>query len=561
MSPAVLAVAIPIFAVPLFQEVTNPFGTQACGGTGCFTNYVALADLDGDGDLDAIIPNADGYFSQGSLQPLVILANDSAGNFTDVSAAAVGGFTGYLRQVALGDVDGDGDLDMYAPDAWGGQDKFFVNDGDGIFTDEAALRLDVSSRAGGARFGDVDGDGDLDLFIADWGADPFGGAATSGAQLYLNDGTGVFTDATAQLPNVATPDGTTPVDVDFFDADGDFDLDILLDSHEDSERLWINDGAGTFTDVSDTFPNGGNLSYGPTTCDVDGDGDLDVLIDNAVGSLEEQMLLNDGTGTFTDASGQLPTQNADDNGVVCVDVDADGDFDLVIPSLSSAEERVVINDGNANFTNLSGAFTAAVGGPDGTLWMDFGDVNGDGRLDVITGQGESTSLDRLYAGAADQPIDTVAPVFRAVQHEDNVPPGTMLTVRFAVQDSHVTDIGPRLQRAWVAYVVNSAAEAEQTADFVGGDLFQASAGPVPATGSGSYHVCATDIEGNSACSTPELAFTIAPGDDDDDDDDDGGGPGCGCRMSPSSGSSFAGMMAAAAAALAFALRPRRHVRY
>ena len=292
-------------------------------------------------------------------------------------------------------------------------------------------------------------------------------------------------------------------------------------------------------------------------CDVDGDRDLDVIVDNALGSNNEQLILNGGDGTFTDASGQLPSQTADDNGAICIDVDVDGDFDLVIPSLSG-NERVLVNDGSGNFSALTGAFPTVA---DSTLGMDFGDLDGDGRLDAVTGQGEGGSfVDRLYLGTTDQPVDDLAPVFRAVQVDTNVPPGTSLTVRFAVQDSHVTDIGPRLQRAWLVYVINSGAAAEQTADFAGGDLFQASSVAVPATGSGSYHVCARDMAGNEACSTPELAFTIAPGDDDDDDDDDGGGgDGCSCRTTSNASSVPGGtaMILGASCVLLVAMRSRR----
>lgn len=524
MNAPALAAALPLLALPYFAEVTAPW-PQPCGGNGCYTNYAAMADLDGDGALDIILPNAQGYFSMGSPEPLVILMNDSSGNFSDASVSAVGGFTGHLRQVALGDVDGDGDLDVYAPDAWAGEDAFFVNDGGGIFTDEANVRLDEQSRAGAVRFGDLDGDGDLDLVIADWGPDPFGAGAISDANVYLNDGTGVFTEAPAAIPDVANPDGYTPVDVDLFDADGDFDLDILLDSHEESERLLLNDGSGVFADASATFPDGGNLSYGPAVCDVDGDGDLDVIIDNALGTLSEQILVNDGAGNFTDeSSSRMPSETFDDNGVICVDIDADGDFDLLIPSLSGTE-RFLRNDGDGSFSAVAGGFPAV---SDATLGMDLGDVNGDGILDAVTGQGETGSfVDRLYLGTADQPADTIAPGFRAIQHDESVPPGTTLRIRFAVFDSHVTDIGPRLDRAWLVYAIDAGAPVEVDAHFVGGDLFQAESAPMPATGAGSYRVCATDVRGNTACSAPDLAFTIAPGGDDDDDDDDGGG--CGCR--------------------------------
>src|SRR5690348_15391878 len=99
-------------AVQYFQDVPNAFGVQACNGKGCWTNYLRVTDIDMDGDLDVILPNANGYFNKGAAEPLVIYVNDGSANFTDTSAAAVGGYTGWLRQVALGDIDKDGDPDM-----------------------------------------------------------------------------------------------------------------------------------------------------------------------------------------------------------------------------------------------------------------------------------------------------------------------------------------------------------------------------------------------------------------------------------------------------------------
>lgn len=530
----ILLLALPLAAVPLFVEDTAALGPQPCGpgpGTGCYTNYLILADLDGDGDLDVVFPNADGYYTQGAAQPLVILENDGTGTFTDISAVAVGAFSGWLRQVALGDVDGDGDLDLYAPHAWGGDDAFFVNDG-GVYTDEASVRLDARSRAGAARFGDVDMDGDLDLFVSDWGTSPPDSAGS--AHLYLNDGSGVFFLADERLPVTVSPDGAGPIDLDLFDADGDFDLDLLIDSRIGNAQLWRNDGAGSFSDVSAVFPNQpGGYAYGPSACDVDGDGDLDVWIDNATASNREQLLINDGAGGFTDETSSRVTGNpaADDNGVVCADVDGDGDLDAVIPSLTG-NERVLMNDGSGVFAAVTDAFPAV---SDATLWIDFGDLDGDHRLDAVTGQGEAGSyLNRLYRGLAAQPADDDPPVFRAVEAVASVPPGGTLRVRFAAQDASVTDVGPRLSGAgpWMEWTVDGVAQPDAVAVFSGGDLFRATAGPLPSGRAGTYRVCATDAAGNSSCSAGH-AFTIAPG---GGDDDDGGATGCGCRMAATAGS-------------------------
>src|SRR5687768_6181017 len=118
----------------LFQEDPGALA-NACGGDGCWTNYLRVTDLDGDDDLDVVMVNYEGFFSAGTAEPLVAYTNDGAGNFTNTSAASVGGFVGRIRQVAIGDVDGDGDPDMYVPDANGGPDNLFFNEG-GVFTPE-----------------------------------------------------------------------------------------------------------------------------------------------------------------------------------------------------------------------------------------------------------------------------------------------------------------------------------------------------------------------------------------------------------------------------------------
>jgi hypothetical protein len=498
-SNAVLAVAACAALTMVARRVTalERFTEQpgAFAGEQHWTNYARLADLDGDGDLDAVFPSCAGFFANPVAAPLLVYRNDG-GTFSDVSGSAVGGISAAARVVALGDVDNDGDLDLLLPSAAGDTDRLFINDGTGSFVDEAASRLGSASSSAAARFGDVDGDGDLDLLIA-------GGYDSSDdppAQLYLNDGSGNFSAAAGALPTSAS--GTDPNDLDFVDVDRDFDLDVLVNMHEGRNALWLNDGTGAFSDASAKLPApaSSNYHYGPSACDVDGDDDLDLWIDNIGGGFGEQLLINDGSGNFSDETASRVSNNpgADDNGVACADVDGDGDFDVVIASLSN-EERVLLNDGTGNFDAELDAFSPT---GDPTLWIDLGDVNGDGRIDAITGQGEgSPQLNRLYLGAAGLPVDTRPPKILAV----DAPAGTVVAgeqpvVRFAVSDQLMSDGGPRLARAFARLEVDGTVT-ESDARFMGGDLFRAQLPPHDPPGAKvSLRVCAVDRQGNEGCS-------------------------------------------------------------
>lgn len=554
------ATALFVFATPLFVEKTAQLGTQECGAgsdAGCYTNYVVIADLDGDQKLDVVFPNAKGYYTQATpAEPLVILKNDGAANFTDVSATAVGGFTGWLRQVALGDIDGDGDLDIAAPDAWGGNAALFVNDGSANFTDEAATRWNVTTRAGSVRFADVDDDGDLDLFVGDWGSNPNpSNPSASSVHLSLNDGSGNFTAADDRLPATAFSDGSaTPIDLDVIDVNGDFRPDLLINARNGNLQLWINDRTGHFVDASATFPpKTGPYSYGPTACDVDGDGDLDVWVDNGHQVAWPQLLINDGSGTFTDeTTARVPAsvQGQDDNGVICADLDDDGDFDAVVLSLgdgsdATASERMLINDGTGNFSLSPDAFPL-VG--DSTLGMDIADLDGDGKLDAVTGQGEQPGwTNRLYLGTNGAPVDARAPLFRAVEMAPTATVGSAETpvIHFAVQDAVTTDTGPRLSDVHVEWT-GAGAPQNVAVRFMGGDLFRA---VLPARGSGgtaSWKACATDPMGNSACSTAvsyEASGSGNPG------GGGGGKKGCSCRLDPSADAASSARGVAASLAL------------
>ncbi|MEZ5962752.1 MAG: VCBS repeat-containing protein [Planctomycetota bacterium] len=269
---------------------------------------LALGDIDRDGDLDVVV-GAYGY-------PKRVLLNDGHAVFKDVTATHLVTGNDSTNDVLLVDVDNDGDLDLVT--GVSGQSRLFRNRGDGVFADDTAGSM--PAQASGTRAlaaDDVDGDGDLDLVL--------GNSSTFATQswLYLNDGSGHFADATAtRLP--AALFQTT--DVVLGDVDGDGHPDLLLANGATRAALYVNDGTGTFHDVSGThLPQ---VARGDRTAaaDVDLDGDLDLLL-TGVGT---QLLVNDGSGSFTTAAGAVAAV-AEIDAPLFADLDDDGDVDLVDP--------------------------------------------------------------------------------------------------------------------------------------------------------------------------------------------------------------------------------------
>lgn len=501
---------------PFFEEAPGAF-SAACGGNdGCWTNYLRLADLDGDDDLDVVFVNYAGFFSNGTPEPLAFYENDG-GAFTDISASAVNGHTERIRQVAIGDVDGDGDLDVFAPGARGAGSAFFINQGGLVFVDEFEIRMPAAQpNVGATRFGDFDNDGDLDLFSADGytsSPDVYG-------HVYLNDGMGVFTEVDGAAPAAVAGDDID--DIDLLDANGDFIVDVLLNPHQGDNSLWLGVGDGTFTDATDGFPGQPHVfHYNPGVCDVDGDGDLDVWVDNQGPDIgpsvpTEQLLINDGSGVFTDETEArvMGNPSADDNGIICADVDNDGDFDAIVVALST-RERYLQNDGSGNFTMVNGTFGGSI---DSSLWGEFGDVNGDGRIDLVTGQGEGATIDQLYLASRGVPVDDSAPTFRAIESvEAEVGP---VVLRVAIADRDVSDMGPRLSSV-SASLTGDGTDEMVAATFMGGDLFRVEF-PEVAQGSYTIDVCATDVAGNEGCEQVMVEVTDDGGTDTDGPDTDGG---------------------------------------
>jgi MYXO-CTERM domain-containing protein len=464
--------------------------------------------------------------------------NDGSGSFSNATSALLGGVTSRLRQVAIADVDGDGDKDIYLPGGYGADaDHLFIQTAPAVFADEADARLPpfTWSNAGAAHFGDLDNDGDVDLVVSDWGAAPRNSPGNT--LLYLNDGSGVFSalEGDEIPPPIDPTEGRTPIDVDLADIDGDFDLDILVNHRNGQSRIFLNDGKAKFSDATaGNYPEKkGPYVYNVEACDYDEDGDLDLLLDNAGGTQEDpfgnisQVLNNDGSGSFSDVTAETITGEpfADDNAVKCADVDGDGHYDLLVASLTNPGEKLLLNDGSAKFTYQGGAFPDiiiddGVAGPEGdfpgdpSLGIDVADLDGDGMLDVVTGQGEfgyfgvlRSHLDRIYLGSGSSSADTTPPKFRSIEQPLAVS-GEPIVVRFAVTDAHTSETGEHVGSVTLSYTLADGGEEETVpAVFMGGDLFRAVIPAQPAGSTVTFAVSATDRVGESASSDP-LSVTI-----------------------------------------------------
>ncbi len=375
---ALLATAAPALAEtrsegePLFEDVSlDTLPIESLKG---LSMDAGVADFDADGDLDILIAS--------EFRPNVLLINDGRGRFTDESADRIPQINRDSEDVAIADFDGDGDLDAVIVSEDDQINEFYLNDGSGSFED-AGDRWPVELISNAVVAGDVDGDGDADLILGNNGQNV----------LLLNDGSGSFTDVTAsQMP--ALEDVTQ--DIELGDADGDGDPDLLV-GNEGDNRLLINDGAGRFTDESaDRIP----LRATPEETreadfgDADGDGDLDILFANVrffnqIGDFANRLLINDGTGRYSDeTAARLPTDTDASAEGDFIDLDGDGDLDIVttsvtaIRSVGNAPYQAYENDGTGRFTLATKRFfpdTATGNGFD----VEAADFNGDGLTDLF----------------------------------------------------------------------------------------------------------------------------------------------------------------------------------
>ena len=393
--------------------------TAATGGTGravfddatelrsSGSPFPVLGDVDGDGDLDLL------YIFQNRVQ---IQHNDGRGTFSSqldlLTFPYTGPYANNISCIKLGDVDGDGDLDLAIADVdnAGRSDTAVVhlrlNDGRGHFTPGEEVLVDA--RPAEMALVDLDADGDLDLYTTNvntYGTSTYNATCS----VRLNDGNGHFRGTRNQLLNSLSSRFYSQDPV-MGDVDGDGDIDLIGDEAIRG-RVYFNDGQGQFTQGTENLM----LSYDNTATalrDVDGDGDLDLLtvrVNTGLG-----VLLNDGHGHFPTFIENGSPYNYDGFEMMAVgDLDADGDLDVLLTSSSYyGLGMALLNDGQGHFArtppltlpypNQGGLYPAPA----------LGDLDADGDLDLVCGTKHGLVS---YFNGAGKPLAAAPPAQLAVQ--------------------------------------------------------------------------------------------------------------------------------------------------
>ncbi len=303
---------------------TSPFTSTTPPNDNFDGTGVAWGDYDNDGDLDL-------YLAQANGQANKLFRNNGDGTFADVTSGPLGD-PGTSYGVAWGDYDNDGDIDLYIAN-FGSANKLLRNDGVSGFTDVTGGTPlgDVGSGCGVA-WGDYDNDGDLDLYLSNFNAEA--------NKLFRNDGGGSFTDVTGPPLN----DAGSGMGVAWGDYDNDGDLDLYLVNYNGANKLFRNNGGGSFTDATSGPLGDAGFGYGCAWGDYDNDGDLDLYLANGGGTGDNRLFRNDGGGTFVDAASPLVKNTGPSTGVAWGDYDSDGDIDLYVTNNNPHHNKLFRNE-------------------------------------------------------------------------------------------------------------------------------------------------------------------------------------------------------------------------
>lgn len=371
------------------------------------TRTIAPADFDGDGDIDVFLCN----FGEDNI----LFVNHGNGTFGELASEAITTDGGSTYHAAWGDMDGDGDLDLATANGSAMNNGLFKNRcdlGPKVVPQFSKLTVSAVCNEAGESYavawGDVDGDGDQDLLFANRFEPTF---------YYDNQGGGRFRSV-SRGPLVM--DNGPSRDLCLGDLDGDGDLEVALANSNDlANFVYLNQG-GIQDGVEGTFealtgdPVAAELTktYGVSMADFDGDGDIDLFFSNRKGQLNT-LYENNGSGAFTLAASQHPAQDGGDSyHATWGDLESDGDIDLFVANKDGANFYYMNDGSNLERVILSPAVTD--GGD--SRHAAFVDLNVDGALELLVANAlgennfvyDNTASPWLNLGLAFQPTPTAS---------------------------------------------------------------------------------------------------------------------------------------------------------
>ena len=349
------------------------------------TTSIVLGDVDGDGDLDLVEGNS------GESNRLYI--NNLVGDpWLDVIGENISTDYNYTYSLALGDVDGDGDLDLVSGNV--GLNRLYQSDGIGNPWD-GAIKSNINTDGTNTRsiaLGDIDNDGDLDLVEGNF---------DQADKLYLN--TGSIDPWLGVTASNITSNTLNTTSIALGDVDNDGDLDVVTGSYNQVNRVYINDVTGMpnyriwiAKDITDDVSATNSIALG----DVDNDGDLDLV----VGNFDQPNVLYKNNGTddpwYRARKYEIPSNANKTYSVALGDVNNDGKLDLVVGNYGQSNQVFLNNGTNNPFDGVKGINIS--NDADCTRSVALGDIDNDGDLDMIAGNvGSGTEprdgdFNRLY---------------------------------------------------------------------------------------------------------------------------------------------------------------------
>lgn len=301
-----------------------------------------------------------------------VLINDGEGVFADESDARLPALDYDSQDIALTDLNNNGSPDIFFAGNQNETNELYINDGSGNFSD-LSNRLPVTGNTTSVEALDIDGDGSTDIMLGNIGQNV----------MLMNTGNAFFNNQTTQrLPQLADPTQNFA----FGDITGDNIRDIVV-GNENANRILINNGTGVFNDQSTRIPfiTETEETQDVELADVNGDGAIDIYFGNSGfqngSNPQDRLLINNGNGEFTDqTSDRLPAITTFTFDAEFIDIDQDEDLDLIIGNYDGGV-RVLINDGDGFFTDESNAWIPENFSPRVTD-LEIADFNNDDLPDI-----------------------------------------------------------------------------------------------------------------------------------------------------------------------------------